>query len=177
MAIFGILLGAIFGSISSSRVSWKVASEQIDRQQDARKAIDRIAWELRSTNPSWEVDTTSYSVVINSLGDQLDFYVPVFDANNEITALRAVRYYIGGLNNAQLLRKESSGAVVVANNIDNIAAQKPFFAFNNTDNTIVDIKIPVIKNNVTFILASQANLRNRQIDLSEDITIEEILEE
>jgi len=176
LAIFGILLSAIFGSISTSRTNWQNAGNQIDRQQNARKAADRVAWELRLTSPSWTVDAVSYNVSINGDGDWIDFYVPVFDNDNEITQLNAVRYNAGGLNNAQLLRREGSDTLVVANDIDNVIDQKPFFAFSNVDNTIIDISIPVIKNGTTFVLTSQANLRNRQTQLDAGVIIEEIIE-
>ena len=177
IAVLGILLSAIFGVLASSRKDWQSASEQIDRQQDARKAVDRITWELKSSNPSWNVNATLYNISINSAGDQVDFFVPIFDTNNQITTLRAVRYYVGGLNNAQLLRKEGSIESIIANNIDNVAGQKPFFTFGNTNNTIVDIKIPIIKNNAIFVLESQSNLRNRQANLTEGVIIENILEQ
>jgi len=161
LVISGILLSAIFGIISSSRSSWDSGAGQIVRQQDARKGIDRIAWELRSTDTAWNVSSTLYNVSINAAGDQIDFYQPVF-VNNSITELRAVRYYVGGQNNAQLLRKEGGDITVVTNNIDN--EEKPFFSFNSTPN-IIDIRIPTIKNNITFVLESQVNLRNRGTQL------------
>lgn len=176
-AILGILLSAIFGVLTSSQKDWQNASEQINRQQDARKAMDRIAWELKSSNPFWNVNATLYNISINSAGDQIDFYVPIFDADNQIITLRAVRYYVGGLNNAQLLRREGAIESVIANNIDNVAGQKPFFTFGNTNNTIVDIKIPIIKNNAIFVLESQSNLRNRQANLTQGVIIENILEQ
>jgi len=163
LVISGILLSAIFGIISSSRSSWDSGAGQIVRQQDARKGIDRIAWELRSTDTAWNVSSTLYNVSINAAGDQIDFYQPVF-VNNSITELRAVRYYVGGQNNAQLLRKEGGDITVATNNIDNVVSQKPFFSFNSTPN-IIDIRIPIIKDNIIFVLASQANLRNRGTQL------------
>ena len=166
LAIFGILLSAIFGIISSSRSSWESGAGQIARQQDARRGIDRIAWELKSTDSSWNVSSTLYSVSINVAGDQIDFYQPVF-VNNSITELRAVRYYVGGQNNAQLLRKEGGDITVATNNIDNVVSQKPFFSFNSTPN-IIDISIPIIKDSTTFVLASQSNLRNRETQLDAD---------
>ena len=96
LVISGILLSAIFGIISSSRSSWDRGAGQIARQQDARKGIDRIAWELRSTDSSWNVSSTFYSVFINAARDQIDFYLPVFNVTDDIEELHAVRYYVGG---------------------------------------------------------------------------------
>lgn len=174
LAIFGVLMGAILTSMNYSRTNWQNADYQISRQEDARKAIDKLSWELKSSSPSWKIDSNTYDVAINNAGDQIDFYAPVFDTNDEITELQAVRYYMGGLDNAQLLRKQGSETVVVANNIDNVAAQKPFFAFNNTDHTVIDIKIPIIKNSTTFVVRSQSNLRNRDVLLDDGVTVEGI---
>lgn len=175
-AVFTILFGTLLAGMSTSRQSWQSASDQIDRQVDARQAVNQIAWELRSTNPSWLVNDAYYNISINSFGDRIDFYAPIFNANNEISSLQAVRYYVGGANNAQLLRRVGATDRVVANNIDNDSVQKPFFSFNNTDNTIIDIKIPVIKNNIIFTLQSQVNLRNREEELENEVIIEGIEE-
>ena len=42
LLIFGVMLSIIFGSISASRKGWQGASNQIDRQQIARKALEFI---------------------------------------------------------------------------------------------------------------------------------------
>jgi len=170
LAIFGVLMGAIFASISTSRKGWEEADHQIVRQQEARKALDRISWELRTTNPEWDINSTLYSVSINAAGDQIDFYRPVFDAYNDITELRVVRYYLGGTGNTQLLRREGTESpTVVANDI---GTQKPFFSFANPpDTSVVDISIPVTKNGTTFALTTRANLRNREVDLEPDTSV------
>jgi type II secretory pathway pseudopilin PulG len=175
VAIMGVLFSVIIGTMNASRDRFQDAGSQIDRMQNARKGVDRIAWELRIVDPSWEVNSIEYSIAINPDGDQLDFYLPIINSTtNEVESLHAVRYHIGGLNDAQLLRTEGLSTVVITNDIDNNFGMEPLFAFNNTDNTIVDIRIPIIKNNSLFILTSQANLRNRDVQLNGGVTIEEI---
>jgi prepilin-type N-terminal cleavage/methylation domain-containing protein len=175
-AIVGLLVGLFFSGMSTARSSFQNSGFQIERQQEARKALDRISSDLKMSSPYWQIDSNYYNISINIEGDQLDFYLPVFDEDNEIIILKAVRYYLGGLNSAQLLRKEGADFIVIANNIDNQLAQKPFFAFNNTEHTVVDIKIPIIKNNATFTLTSQLNLRNREVPLGEETIVEEIID-
>lgn len=173
--VFGTLLSVIFGTMAQLRSSWEGGDMQIDRQQQARKGVDKIAWELRVANPSWEIASNLYNISINSFGDQIDFYAPIFDSDNVVTGLTKVRYFIGGTDNNQLLRREGgSAATVVANNIDNVLGQKPFFSFNHVERTIIDIKIPVVRDGTTFILRSQANLRNRETELADDVVIEDI---
>lgn len=174
LLIFGILLSMVFASMSVSRTNWQNASEQINRQQLARKAVDKIAWGLKSSSPSWEIDSVFYNISINGDGDQIDFYLPVFDEDNEITQLNAVRYYVSAEND-RLYRAQADGLLVVTTDIDNIEAQKPFFSYGNVDRTIVDIKIPIVRDGTAFILNSQANLRNRQTQLT-GVTVEEIEE-
>jgi len=172
IAVFGILMSALFSSITYSRASFRDAGYQIDRQQDARRAVDKIAWELKKSSTVWDIDGGRYSVSVNEDGDQLDFYIPVFDEDNQITELKAVRYYMDTVNTSQLLRKEGiENAVVAANNIYNIASQKPFFTFSDP---IVVLNIPVVKNNSVFTLTTQVNLRNRDVQLEGGVTVEEI---
>jgi type II secretory pathway pseudopilin PulG len=175
-AIVGVVVTLFFSSMTTARSSFQNSGFQIERQQEARKALDRISSELKMSSPSWQIGSSYYNISTNINGDQLDFYLPVFGVDNEIIMLKAVRYYLGGLNNAQLLRKEGASSIVIANNIENKDAQKPFFAFNNTDHTVVDIKIPIIKNNSTFTLRSQLNLRNRQVPLEEEVLVAGISE-
>jgi hypothetical protein len=144
---------------------------------NARKAVDRIAWELRMTNPSWNVGSTLYSTVINGAGNQIDFYLSTVDESGSITSLSTVRYYTGGPNNSQLLRRQGSATEVVANNIDTDIGQLPYFSFNTTEHTIINIRIPILKNNARFVLSSQANLRNRELELGEEVEIVEISEQ
>jgi len=178
LAIFGLLLGVILNAITNADKSFRDSSYQIERQQESRKGVDRIAWELRNANPSWDINGTSYNVSINSSGDQLDFYVPEFDSSGQITTLLAVRYSVGGLNNAQLLRQQGAEAAVVANNIDTSGlVSNPLFSFVTSDNSVVDISIPILKNNDSFRLTSRANLRNKEIDLEPDVAVEDIVEE
>jgi len=176
VAILSVISAAVFGTMNSSRIGLNAASEQINRQQGARMAMSRIVDELKATNPSWIVNSTDYPVVISNLGAQIDFYIPEFDDNNEISILKAVRYYFGG---SQLLRREGSDIAVLANDIAVGYMQEnifPYFSFDNVDNTIINMRIPIVRDNTNFVLDSQVNLRNRQIELSE-VSIAEIIEE
>ena len=49
--------------------------------------------------------------------------------------------------------------------------------FNNVDNTVIDIEIPILRDNENFILTSQVNLRNRQAQLPPEVSVEAIIEQ
>jgi len=178
LAIFGIVTSAVFGSIANSRQTWDKARSQMDRQAEARRALDRIAWELKESCPSWKINSTFFNLSINTAGDRMDLYLPMLDSNNKVSSLYAVRYYIGGINNSQLLRKVGANVEVLANYIDNAQEFKPLFDYSNPPlNTMVDIAIPVRKDNTTFVLQSRANLRNRSEILESEVIVEEISEQ
>jgi len=177
VTILSVMVAAFFSSMSSSKRGFQNSEYAINNQQDARKAVDRVAWELKKSSTSWEVSGNFYNVVINQAGDQIDFYVPVSDIDNQIVQLKAVRYCMDNKNTSQLIRKEGAETTVVTNNVDNVLAQKPFFSFNNPEQTIIDIKIPVKNNNIAFTLTSQVNLRNRNVQLGSEVVIEEIQED
>jgi len=177
-AILSIFSQIIFATMKSAHIGLGAANNQINSQQEARRAVDRIIDELRMSNPNWMVESTSYPITISNSGNRIDFYSPTFDANNEITQLTAVRYYIGGIKNSQLLRREESSVSVLASDID-IAAIKvnPIFAFDNVDNSIINIRVPIVKQEASFILTSQANLRNREVQLDSEVEVVGIIEQ
>lgn len=177
VAIFAVISSVIFGTMDSARVGFASASNQINRQQEARRAVNRISEDLKMTNPFWDIGGTSYLVTISHGGNQIDFYLPVFD-NNEIISLTAVRYFIGGINNSQLLRREGGVNTVIANDINVGFQGEALFAFDNSpDNTVININVPVIKKDATFVLTSKVNLRNRQIELDDEVEVEAIIEQ
>lgn len=180
VAILGILLSALFGTVTSSRIGLQTASEQINRQQAARRAMDRITDELKTAwwQPSGEVcypDT-------NEDSDRIDFCIPNLENYNYVNlTVTPMRYYLGGLNNAQLLRRNMNTGTetVICSDIDNIESQKPFFDFTESpvDHKIIDIKIPIIRDETVFTLTSQVNIRSREVPAGIEVIIEDIIEE
>ncbi|MFH1622711.1 MAG: type II secretion system protein [Candidatus Omnitrophota bacterium] len=176
IALLGIIGGALFGTLSSSRIGLDAANEQINRQQEARRAVDRIVNELRTSNPSWGVDSTSYPITISSLGKRIDFYIPTF-VDGELTKLSAVRYE-ASQSTGQLLRKQGSVTSVLANDLDTDylyvqSGGNPIFDFANVENSIINIVVPIARDDASFILSSQLNFRNREEELT-GVQIEEI---
>lgn len=177
VVILSVISRIIFGTMNSARFGLGAANNQIDSHQEARRAIDRMTDELRMSSPDWLVGATHRLITISNNGKRLDFYLPTFNTNNEITQLIAVRYYIGGTDNAQLLRKQTNGVTVVASDIDITAIQaNPIFVFGNAEKSVINIRVPIIKQDTGFVLTSQVNLRNQQVLLGGGVQIAGIIE-
>jgi len=177
VAIFGIILGSLLAAITRSDRFFIDSIRQSGLQFEARRAVDRIAWELKESNPSWKINGNTYSVSINAAGDELNFYLPSFDDQGKIIKLTAVRYYVRQEeDNTQLMRRQGSGQpTVVANNID--TQSRPYFEpLQQGDNSILRISLPVINNNIRFRLRSSVTLRNRNTTLDSGTEVEEITE-
>jgi prepilin-type N-terminal cleavage/methylation domain-containing protein len=174
VAILGIISRIIFETMNSARIGLGAANNQINSQQEARRGIDRIMADLKMTSPAWEISATEYPAVISNSGNQLDFYLPVF-TDNEVTQLTAVRYFISG---SQLLRRAGSTNTVLANDINtNAVLVNPIFVFDNAENTVINISVPIIKADTSFTLDSQINLRNRQVELDDEVEVDPIVDQ
>ena len=77
LAIFAIISGAIFMTMSSGRISWQTNEAAVQIQEDLRRGLRTIGQELRE---SGRVDSTAH-VVINGSNDVIVFQIPI-DANS-----------------------------------------------------------------------------------------------
>ncbi|MEW6170403.1 MAG: hypothetical protein AB1472_02430 [Candidatus Omnitrophota bacterium] len=166
IGIFTMAFVAIIGVLISSNTTWRTGRTQQLLQQEARKAITAITNDLRESTPDLvDINNVSHPITINANGDSITFYLFNYDANEEpaLTPV-GVMYYLGSQNpNTQTLYRKAgaSASVAVATDINNIAVEKPFFWFEpNTNNEVVNIKIPVIVNNATLSITSKVTLRN-----------------
>lgn len=172
--IFTATFTAIFTIYNLSNRTFKEGRLLIESQQEARKAMLKLAKDLHQTSPQWTVDGTNYDISINGSGDEITFYLPVLDlAADTITALRQVRFGVGISQIEQLKRTESTTTAMVADFIDNDPLEKPFFSFAGADNQTVNIKIPIKKDSFEYTLTSSITLRNSNQTI-DGIPVEEI---
>ena len=175
MAVFSILMAAMFSILSIGRNSWYQGGTQVDVQQEARKAMDRIVRELRESG-SQKVTTITGEITfqistgVDSNGDIIwGAYTNWADSSTAVAGY-AIKYY---LSSNQLYRSildsyPSGSAVgtdaVMANNIQSLA-----FTGNGPPITTVDIQVVTQKTvlqggsslrNLEFTLNSKAALRN-----------------
>lgn len=173
--IFTTTFTAIFTIYNLSNRTFKEGRLLIESQQEARKAMLKLAKDLHQTSPRWTVDGTNYDISINAGGDEITFYLPVLNlATDTITALRQVRFWVGVSPIEQLRRTESTTTTIVNDFVDNNSLEKPFFSFADPDTKrTVNIKIPIKNDSFEYALTSSITLRNSNQTV-DDIPVEEI---
>lgn len=179
-AIFTALFALILTVLTNSNLTWRVGQDKLTEQQEARRAMMNMGTLLRESNPNWLINGTAYPAVISEGSRRIDFYQPLFDATGNIVTLQKVTYKLNPINNQQLLLKEGlSSERVVANNVSYLnfgGGCGGCGAFNCTavaqDCPMVNIEVRTKKIN-DFILISQITLRNQNITLAGNVTVEQ----
>ncbi|MFH1854585.1 MAG: prepilin-type N-terminal cleavage/methylation domain-containing protein [Candidatus Omnitrophota bacterium] len=133
LLIFSILLGATYSVLSMSHASFQTGDVQIAVQEEARKAMDKVAKEIREAN---SVDlSNAYPFTI--WGEKIKYEV----------------------NNNQLLREaQGQSPAVLANNVASI--QFNVFGGNIIYITLMAQKNTVFGRTLSATLNSQIKLRN-----------------
>jgi len=184
-AIFGMVFASVMLISVNSDRSWRSGQSKITSQQQARLAIDTISRFLRSSSPDWTLNGTSYPTIISEQNARIDFFVPDFDADGNITSLRKVTFKLNPSDPSQLLMKDGvNPQVVVANNIRSVffgAGCAGCVDFNCSSLTTTCPAVRVTVNtavqaaqgrNATFSLTSELYLRNNNPPLSPGVTLE-----
>lgn len=162
MAIFTIICGAIFASLSSGNVLWDTGSNQARIEQEVRKSVEKIYRELK--------ETSSSRVTIGGGGTSITFQVPV-DSDNDGDIIddsgqvewgvNTITYLRGGTNNLQLIRRSGGIDTILANDISALT----FTGVPAVNPTVVRISVTAQKTtlaqrSLTSTLTSQVQLRN-----------------
>ncbi|MDP8259734.1 MAG: prepilin-type N-terminal cleavage/methylation domain-containing protein [Candidatus Gygaella obscura] len=178
LTIFMLLFGVLVTIFLSINKTYSIESVKLEQQQQARIAMDNIISSLRKSSANWDIEGVEYPALINGDGSQIDYYLPVFDANNEITQLRGARIYLSTTNPGQLLLKVGSDpSEVIGSFIDTASSSRPYFEFSVDSNNLVEITIPVKKDNEKkLVFKAKVLMRNSDRTLS-SVVIEELLEE
>lgn len=162
VAIFTIICGAIFASLSSGNLLWDTGSTQARLEQEVRKGIDRMYKELKQSAPS--------KVTIGAGNTSVAFYVPtdtdndgdIIDDSGQVEwGANSITYLRGGTNNAQLIRREGATDTVLANDISALT----FTGTPAVNPTVVVISVTAQKTtlaqrSLTSTLAAEVQLRN-----------------
>lgn len=173
IAIFSMIMASIFGVLAIGRSSWYQGTTQIDTQQEARKAMDKIVRELRESG--------SQKITIGA--SQVTFQISTgVDANGQIiwgactnwadntntVANYAIKYYLSSnkLYRSVLNSYPSGSAVgtdtIMANNVLSLT-----FTGNGPPVTIVDLAVVTQKT----VLQGGSSLRNLQFTLNSKATL------
>ena len=184
VSIFTFLFAAIFTMLTISNRSWRIRYNKLIEQQEARKAMDEITRFLRRTNPEWiDESGNSYPVNIPS-SNRIDFYIPIFALDGEITAFRKITFKLNPENPHQLLKKVgNASAVVVATDIENLDFGGGCAGCSAFDCSTVADDCPRVTiaietksesdSKTEYSLNSQVTLRNINVVIPEDIEVEQ----
>lgn len=153
VSILLVVLAAIFMVLSTGRNTWWSSTVSAEVHQEVRKAEEWISKELR------QGIRTSINIPVSE--DSIAFRVPSNVSNGGvITPSQVITYYLGGLNNSQLLRSVGGNINVLANNI-----QPPVFHQDLDDPQIIEVTITANKNDyrgrsISATLDFKVKLRN-----------------
>jgi len=133
LLIFSVVLGAIYGTMTMGQSSYQTGDAQISVQQEARKAINKIATEIREAS----------SV---NLSNEYPFTIRG----------QKIKY---GVIDDQLQKTVQGGAItVLANDVDNI--QFSLFGGDMVYITVTTQKNTLLGRSLSANLTSQVKLRN-----------------
>ena len=153
LAVGTLLLGAAYGTLAISRISWESGETQVDLSQDVRKAMLRIVWDLQQTSTALvqgvPADGQTYPAITFAIPLQLN-------VNGTVGWDQPTSYTLGGLNGRQILR----GGTVVANHIQNSTFRRQAATPNVVEITLVGQKTTVQGANIQMTLAGRAQVRN-----------------
>ncbi|MBM3252768.1 MAG: hypothetical protein FJZ16_00755 [Candidatus Omnitrophica bacterium] len=173
MVIFLILIGMLYGAISSNRVTVNEAQDKVKLQQEARKTLDRLEKELRASRNSL--------VTISPTNDSVTFQVPVdWDSDGDVVdAIGAVewgaegnlnwtiQYLLGGINNQQILKRVFNTAgiqqgtdTVIANDIGSFQITRQIAQPNRIIINLTAQRTTLDQRTLSFNAGTEILLRN-----------------
>lgn len=147
--LFSIVLASLFTILRAVNISWESGGSQLSVQQEARRAINAMAKELRQartlTIAGTPADGTNHSTII--------FNIPETISESGVTWSSNIQYALGGLNNAQLIRTQNGGQRVMANYISALSFSRDPSAID-----VINISITAQKNTFSGFGTSQSDI-------------------
>ncbi len=115
MAIFILLMTAVFAFLLVGEQSWHTGSGLLDLQQQARLALDGMAREIRQAKVEIEEDK-DITIISTDYGSSIEFYME--DVTNSIKY--SLEIDPENEDNRQIIRKYGTNTKIIANNIQSI---------------------------------------------------------
>lgn len=179
IGLFSVMLSVMMGLMYNSDVFFTKGQDKITEQFEARKVLDLISREMRSSAPDWVINSTHYPFSVSENNTRMDFYVPIFDADNQVTGLRKITYKLDPEDPARLLMKEGtlpekavSGRIDYVNFGAGCAGCASFDCASPADDCpIVRLEVRTVKDN-QFDLVTKIALRNINTTVSDEAEIE-----
>ena len=139
--IFSIISAAIFGVLTIGRQSFQIGAIQVEVQQEARKAMDRMVRELRGAS---SIDQGTFTAGVSD-------DIIRFTLEGQVIEFAVV-------SGNQLQRTAAGTTTILANNIEDI--QFELFGGNVVYLTLTTRKSSIFGHPVEVVLNSQVVLRN-----------------
>ncbi len=170
MVIFLILIGMLYGAISSNRVTVNEAQDRIKLQQELRKTLDRLEKELKASRSSL--------ITIPGTNDSVTFQEPVdWDSDGDVVdASGAVEWGAEGnlnwnmrylLSGTQVLRRVFDAAgvqqgtdTVIANDINLFQITRQAVQPNRISINMTAQRTTLDQRTISFSAGSEIILRN-----------------
>lgn len=153
VAVATVLMGAAYGVFAICRISWESGQAQVDLEQDVRRGMLRIVWDLQQSGSSQiqgvPADGQAYPSITLAIPSQVA-------ADGTIVWGPAFTYALGGNGGTQLLR----GATVVANHMQALTFRRQAAAPLVMEVSLTAQKTTVQRAVIQSTLASRAQLRN-----------------
>lgn len=142
--IFLIICSGMFLVLGIGRNTWFDTDAYIDIRQELRQSKEQMEKELTECRAGSAVITNNTT---------LDFQIPTAVSEAGDITWQQIRYFIGGLNNAQLTRLAGGNVKVIANNID---INNSSFAFDPNNGRIL----------LVTLVAARQSMQRRTINLT-----------
>jgi len=117
MAVLLLLLGGIYAVMAAGQQSYYIGDSRIQVQQEARRALDGLARELRAASAATVVFNDGNANGLLDPGDSLVFNTVTGMAGGAPTLSTPIQYTVGGLNNQMLQRTQDGATRVTANDV------------------------------------------------------------
>lgn len=121
VVIFSLVFIAVFSFMNQGLYSWHIADVNIEVQQEARRALmalDRHLRQTRTSQISIPADDNYYTSITFKIPEDTDADGDVIDSSGNIEWSGNIVYSLNA--NKQLIRTDSWGTSVLANNIVNL---------------------------------------------------------
>lgn len=179
VGLFGILFGVMAGIMYNSDTFFTKGQDRIAEQFEARKIVDILSRDLRASAPDWIANSTHYPLSISENFTRLDYYIPLFNANGEVSGLRKITYKRDPLDQGRLLVKEgTSPETAVTGALEDIRFGAGCAGCASYDCATPADDCPVIriqastKKAAQFDLVTKIFLRNRISTMANETSVE-----
>ncbi len=175
IGIFLILFSTLATILLRSERTWQTGQNKLIEVQQARRLTDKLVGTIRESNPDWVVAGVHYPVTISNGNTRIDYYEPVFNSTGSVVSLKKVTFKVDPADSTRILMKEgTSPESIVATAVDSININCGCSGCTAVDSSCPRVSVNVVtRKNAPFNWTSQVTLRNTNMAVDDDVTVEE----